>query len=291
VLRAVDQVEDEPQHHQHRDEEDECRDHGRVLRSPRGEPTHLSRDGQPDVGETPVRRAIAQVGAVARGGEVHDPAEEEPHHGAVEHRRDQAKAHRGGRRDAVRCKGRDREDPGQHRCRAESRRRVPKTACADRHESAADHVGQDVEAVDVHVHDHEDEAPEDLGEARSHASVTYRTARADTIFRMGMKDWFNAIRGAAGPASGTGKVRARDGRELDLELYKKDRCPYCQKVLRVIAQRAIPVRMRDVVEDPAALKKLVEVGGDEQVPCLFVDGKPMYESDDIIAFLEANVGA
>ena len=50
----------------------------------------------------------------------------------------------------------------------------------------------------------------------------------------------------------------------------------------------MPVRLRDIMEDSEAAKKLVEVGGDDQVPCLFVDGKPMYESADIVDFLEKN---
>ena len=49
--------------------------------------------------------------------------------------------------------------------------------------------------------------------------------------------------------------------------------------------------MKDIMKDEAAAKRLVDVGGDDQVPCLFIDGKPMYESDDIVEFLEKNFGA
>ncbi|MBE6736814.1 MAG: NrdH-redoxin, partial [Ruminococcaceae bacterium] len=35
-------------------------------------------------------------------------------------------------------------------------------------------------------------------------------------------------------------------------------------------------------------RRLIEVGGYEQVPCLFIDGKPMYESLDIIDWLKAH---
>ena len=41
--------------------------------------------------------------------------------------------------------------------------------------------------------------------------------------------------------------------------------------------------------DPVARDELVRVGGKGQVPCLFVDGEPMYESEDIIAYLGANL--
>jgi glutaredoxin len=110
---------------------------------------------------------------------------------------------------------------------------------------------------------------------------------------MSIKDIWNAARRAKPPGEGgggapDGKAKTRSGQELDLELYKFDSCPYCQKVFRVIDRLKVPVRYRDTMEDGAAAKKLVEVGGDDQVPCLFIDGKPLYESDDIIAFLEKN---
>jgi glutathione S-transferase len=57
-------------------------------------------------------------------------------------------------------------------------------------------------------------------------------------------------------------------------------------VFKTIARLEVPVRLRDIRQDDEALKTLVEVGGDDMVPCLFVDGKPMYESADIIRFLE-----
>jgi glutaredoxin len=37
--------------------------------------------------------------------------------------------------------------------------------------------------------------------------------------------------------------------------------------------------------DPQNAATLLQVGGKNQVPCLFIDGAPMYESDDIIAWL------
>ena len=35
-------------------------------------------------------------------------------------------------------------------------------------------------------------------------------------------------------------------------------------------------------------ERLIRDGGKLQVPCLFIDGKPLYESDDIVAWLRAN---
>ncbi len=107
---------------------------------------------------------------------------------------------------------------------------------------------------------------------------------------MGIRDLFDALRGAPPPAVAPGRP-SRNGAVLDLELFAKDRCPYCQRVYRAIRRLKAPVRVRDITRDAGALKTLVEVGGEEQVPCLFVDGKPMYESADIIRFLEEQFGA
>lgn len=73
---------------------------------------------------------------------------------------------------------------------------------------------------------------------------------------------------------------------MELVLYKRDTCPYCVKVMRCIEQSGRDdVAYADITADPAARETLVNVGGKQQVPCLFIDGKPLYESDDIIAWL------
>lgn len=73
------------------------------------------------------------------------------------------------------------------------------------------------------------------------------------------------------------------------ELFIMPSCPYCQKVLRFMEARDIELPLRDITLDPAARERLVRVGGKAQVPCLFIDGKPMYESDDIISYLRRHV--
>ncbi|MFW5998350.1 MAG: glutaredoxin family protein [Halanaerobiaceae bacterium] len=74
----------------------------------------------------------------------------------------------------------------------------------------------------------------------------------------------------------------------NLVLYYFPSCPYCQKVLRFLKRNNIEINLRNIHKDKAADKKLVEVGGKRQVPCLFIDGKPMYESDDIIEWFKNN---
>ena len=74
---------------------------------------------------------------------------------------------------------------------------------------------------------------------------------------------------------------------MKLELYKFDSCPYCVRVFKAIARMGrTDIEMHDVEESAADYKRLLEVGGMDQVPCLFIDGVPMYESLDIIDWLE-----
>jgi len=107
---------------------------------------------------------------------------------------------------------------------------------------------------------------------------------------MNLRDFYDALRRREPRGRGDGTCRAKTGRVFDLELYKFDACPYCQTVFRVIERLGVPVRYRDILRDDAAARTLREVGGQDQVPCLFVDGKPRYESADIAAFLEQHFG-
>ena len=72
-----------------------------------------------------------------------------------------------------------------------------------------------------------------------------------------------------------------------LELYYYPECPYCQKVLRALDEfgAANDVALKDIHADDDARQTLVAVGGKQQVPCLFIDGDPLYESGDIVEWL------
>ena len=76
---------------------------------------------------------------------------------------------------------------------------------------------------------------------------------------------------------------------MKLELYKFDSCPFCRRVMKYIEQSGrTDVEYHDIHKSAADRERLIRDGGMEQVPCLFIDGKPMYESSDIIAWLKAN---
>lgn len=76
---------------------------------------------------------------------------------------------------------------------------------------------------------------------------------------------------------------------MKLELYKKETCPYCRKVMQFIeASGRQDIVYQDIIKNPEAAETLENVGGKRQVPCLFIDGAPLYESMDIIHWLEAH---
>ena len=70
-------------------------------------------------------------------------------------------------------------------------------------------------------------------------------------------------------------------------LYMKKTCPYCIKVMRFMESAGISLETRDTAI-PSNQNELIRIGGKKQVPCLVIDGKALYESDDIIAYLKKN---
>lgn len=74
--------------------------------------------------------------------------------------------------------------------------------------------------------------------------------------------------------------------KASLVLYKFDRCPYCVAVMEYLKRRRITIPLRDILTDPGGLDELIRVGGKRQVPCLIMDGKALYESEEIIQWFE-----
>lgn len=74
----------------------------------------------------------------------------------------------------------------------------------------------------------------------------------------------------------------------ELTLYFKPTCPYCQKVIDYLELNKMSINMKNVNESSEIREELIKIGGKGQVPCLIVDGKAMYESDDIIQWLNTN---
>ena len=78
---------------------------------------------------------------------------------------------------------------------------------------------------------------------------------------------------------------------MELKLYMFETCPYCRKVIREIEEEGrMDIEYHDIHKNEADRLELIRVGGKQQVPCLFIDGSPMYESDDIVSWLKENPG-
>lgn len=75
---------------------------------------------------------------------------------------------------------------------------------------------------------------------------------------------------------------------MKLELYKFDSCPFCHMVMDFIEKNNIQVEYKDIQKEREHLDKLIADTGRRTVPCLYIDGKPMFESKDIMSWLEQN---
>lgn len=78
-----------------------------------------------------------------------------------------------------------------------------------------------------------------------------------------------------------------------LSLYQFYACPFCLKVRRVIKGMKLKIETRDAQKNPGR-SELKAGGGQIKVPCLRIDDASetrwLYESDDIIAYLEKRFG-
>ena len=72
---------------------------------------------------------------------------------------------------------------------------------------------------------------------------------------------------------------------MKLELFVMGGCPYCKKVTDVLEREGRAIETYDVLKDSAARRRLQEIGGKIQAPCLFIDSQPLYESEDILSWL------
>ena len=80
-----------------------------------------------------------------------------------------------------------------------------------------------------------------------------------------------------------------------MSLYQFYACPFCIKARRIIRKLNLPMEYRNAQTAGQFRKDLEEQGGKIKVPCLRIeeDGEDrwLYESDDIIAYLERRFSA
>ena len=86
-----------------------------------------------------------------------------------------------------------------------------------------------------------------------------------------------------------------DAAASKLSLYQFYACPFCTKTRRAIRRLALPIELRDAQNDAQHRADLEQQGGRIKVPCLRIDSESgsewLYESNDIIAYLEQRFGA
>ncbi|MCK5686071.1 glutathione S-transferase N-terminal domain-containing protein [bacterium] len=76
---------------------------------------------------------------------------------------------------------------------------------------------------------------------------------------------------------------------MKLKLYYYIACPFCRMVVNYLKNKDFDVEYADTRENRELRKELVSIGGSSQVPCLLIDGVPLYESNDIIQWFEDNM--
>ena len=114
---------------------------------------------------------------------------------------------------------------------------------------------------------------------------------------MGWRDWF----GLLAPMPEVEVRRSAEHQaEVDrqtqkLELYQSVGCPYCVRVRRAIARLKLDIKLNDVIAESRHRDALIAGGGRRTVPCLLITEDAgavrwMYESRDIIAYLESRFG-
>lgn len=79
--------------------------------------------------------------------------------------------------------------------------------------------------------------------------------------------------------------------EFELVLYGRSSCPYCVRVDRVIKELELEDKFtrRNTGHGTEWRADLRARTGRTQVPCLFIDGEPMFESLDIIEWIQNNL--
>lgn len=105
-------------------------------------------------------------------------------------------------------------------------------------------------------------------------------------------DWLTPPRGIQRPAQEQQKI---DENTQNMALYQFKTCPFCMKVRRHTKRLSLNIETRDAQHDPTSRTQLLTGGGVIKVPCLKVtndagEDRWMYESDDIIHYLDSQFG-
>jgi glutaredoxin len=81
------------------------------------------------------------------------------------------------------------------------------------------------------------------------------------------------------------EASAEEQQIQSIALYYSPKCPHSQRVLAYMREERISIPLKDITQDPQAKDDLPLINGQKYVPCLFVNGKPIYDEHDIIDWL------
>ncbi len=78
-----------------------------------------------------------------------------------------------------------------------------------------------------------------------------------------------------------------------LSLFQLNACPFCIKTRRALHRLNLDLDIKDIGRNKEFRQQLEAGGGRVQVPCLLIENEDqkewLYESDDIIRFLEQRI--
>lgn len=77
---------------------------------------------------------------------------------------------------------------------------------------------------------------------------------------------------------------------MKIELYYYEQCPFCHMVTSKISDLGLNqfIELKNTLEEPKHREFHQNKTGRTTVPCLYIDEKPLFESRDILAWLENN---
>lgn len=74
---------------------------------------------------------------------------------------------------------------------------------------------------------------------------------------------------------------------MKVELYYYEQCPFCCRVLNKITQLGLTkIEYKNTLENNLYRIEHYDKTGRATVPCLYIDGEPLFESADINVWLE-----
>ena len=70
----------------------------------------------------------------------------------------------------------------------------------------------------------------------------------------------------------------------EVVVYTTQYCPYCRLAKEFLKSKNVSFREVDVSQDDAMREKLVKMSGQETVPQIFTDGRPIGGYEDLVRY-------